>query len=109
VSYPKKAAFTTYATKVTDPILVHTFLEGGKFFVKVDMNIAAALNCGDRIKATLTPDAMGISFQRGVYVSFFGNRRLRKDLGNAYSLDSSPISAHGKVWDKFKQKESNRC
>jgi hypothetical protein len=93
VSLPKKAAFTTYSTKVTDPILICTFLEGGKFFVKVDMNIAAALTCGDRIKATLTPDGMGTSFQRGVYVSFFGSRHLQKDLGNAYSLDSSCLSA----------------
>jgi hypothetical protein len=85
VSSPKNAAFTTYSTKVADPILVCTFLESGKFFVDVDMNIAAALTYGDRIKATLTPGSMGISFQRGVYVSFFGNRRLRRDLGNAIS------------------------
>jgi hypothetical protein len=109
VSLPKKAAFTTYSTKVTDPILVRTFLEGGKFFVKVDMKIAAALTCGNGIKATLTPDGMGISFQRGVYASFFGNRCLRKDLSNAYSADSNRVSAHCKVWDEFMKKESNRC
>ncbi len=51
VSSPNKAAFTTYSTKVMDQFLVCTFLEGGKFFVEVNMNIAAALTCGDGIKA----------------------------------------------------------
>jgi hypothetical protein len=107
VSSPKKAAVTSYSTKVTDTILIFTFLEGGKCFVKVVVNIAGALNCRGGIKATLTPEGMGISFQRGVYLSFFGNRCLRNDLGNMYSSDSSRVSAHCKVWDEFKKRESD--
>jgi hypothetical protein len=106
VSSPKKApAFTPYTTKVTDPALIRCFLESGERFVKVDLSLAAALLCGDGIKAILTPDGMGISLQRGVYVNFFTNRRLRKDLGDSYSKDSSRVTAHRKVYDEFKKKE----
>ncbi len=63
VSSSKKGpAFTPYTTKVTDPILIRCFLEGGERFIKVDLSLAAALMCGDGIKAILTPDGMGISF-----------------------------------------------
>lgn len=50
---------------------------------------------------------MGISFQRGVYVSYFGTRCLRKDLGNAYNADSSLFNAHLNVYNKFKVAEAN--
>jgi hypothetical protein len=109
VSSPKKGpAFTPYTTKVTDPALIRCFLEGGERFVEVDLTLAAAVMCGDGIKAILTPDGMGISFQRGVYVNFFTNRRLRKDLGDTYSKDSSRVTAHRKVYDEFKKKERDR-
>ncbi len=106
VSPPKKGpAFSPYTTKVTDPALIRCFLEGGERFVEVDLSLAAALMCGDGIKAILTPDGMGISFQRGVYVNFFTNRRLQKDLGDTYSKDSSHVTAHRKVYNEFKKKE----
>ena len=71
------------------------------------MSIAAALLCGDGINAVLAPDGMSISLQRGVYSSFFTNRRLRKDLGKEYNKDSSKVTAHRKVCDEFKKKETS--
>jgi hypothetical protein len=50
---------------------------------------------------------MSISLQRGVYSSFFTNRRLRKDLGTTYNKDSSRVTAHHKVCDEFKKKETS--
>jgi hypothetical protein len=42
-----------------------------------------------------------------VYSSFFTNRRLRKDLGNKYNKDSSRVTAHRKVCEEFKKKETS--
>jgi hypothetical protein len=55
----------------------------------------------------LASDGWGISLQRGVYSSFFTNRRLRKDLGKEYNNNSSRVKAHHKVCDKFKKKETS--
>ena len=73
------------------------------------MNDTAARMCGDRMKTVLNPESMGISLQRGVYLSFFGNKCLWKDLGQVCTVDSSRISAHRKVWDEFKKKKSDHC
>ena len=35
------------------------------------------------------------------------NRRLRKDLGMTYNKDSSRVTAHHKVCDEFKKKETS--
>jgi hypothetical protein len=51
---------------------------------------------------------MSVSLQRGVYSSFFTNRRFRNDQGTKYSKDSSSVTAHHKVCDEFKKKESAR-
>ena len=66
VSSPKAPAFVPYLTKVTDAYFVCTFIEGGKRFVEVDLNLAAALCSNDGIKAVLSNDGMNIQFQRGV-------------------------------------------
>jgi hypothetical protein len=102
----KKPAFTSYSTKVADPFMIRTVFVDGEQFVEFDVSIAAALLCGDGIEAVLAPDGMGVSLHRGVYSSFFTNRRFRKDLGTTYSKDSSRVTAHRKVCDEFKKKES---
>ena len=107
VSTPKAPVFTSYLTKVQDPILVRTVFVDGEQWVEFDMSIAAALLCGDGINAVLASDGMSISLQRGVYSSFFTNRRLRKDLGDKYNKDSSRVTAHRKVCDEFKKKETS--
>ena len=104
----KKPAFTPYSTKVTDIFVFRTSFTDGEQFVEFDLSLAAALLCGDGIKAVLAPDGMSISLQRGVFASFFTNKRYRKDLGNAYNKDSSSVNAHRKVCDEFKKKESPR-
>jgi hypothetical protein len=104
----KKPAFTPYSTKVTDILLFRSVFIDGEQFVEFDLSLAAALLCGDGIKAVLAPDGMRISLQRGVFASFFTNKRYRKDLGDAYNKDSSSVNAHRKVCDKFKKKESAR-
>ena len=55
----------------------------------------------------MASDGWGISLQRGVYSSFFTNRRIRKDLGTTYNKDSSRVTAHCKVCDEFKKKETS--
>jgi hypothetical protein len=98
----KKPAFTSYSTKVQDPILIRTVYVDGEQYVEFD------LSCGDGINAVLASNGMGISLQRGVYASFFTNRRYRKDQDTKYSKDSISVTAHRKVCDKFKKKESAR-
>jgi len=71
------------------------------------VSIAAALLCGDGITVVLVSEGWGISLQRGVYSSFFTNRCLRKDLGNKYNKDSNKVTAHCKVYDEFKKKETS--
>ena len=72
----KKPAFISYLTKVEDNFLIRTVFVDGEQWVEFDMSIAAALLCGDGINAVLASDGWGISLQRGVYSSFFMNRRL---------------------------------
>ena len=103
----KKSAFTSYSTKVEDPLLIHTVFVDGEQFVEFDMSIAAALLCGDGINAVLVSEGLGLSLQRGVYSSFFMNRRLWKDLGDKYNKDSNKVTAHRKVCDEFKKKETS--
>ena len=103
----KKPAFISYSTKVEDNFLIRTVFVDGEQWVEFDMSIAAALLCGDGINAVLASDGWGISLQRGVYSSFFTNRRLRKDLGVTYNKDSSRVTAHHKVCDEFKKKETS--
>ena len=50
---------------------------------------------------------MSIQFQRGVFLSFFMTRRLRKDLNTAYNPDSSMVAAHQNVFNNFKAAEAN--
>jgi hypothetical protein len=52
----KKPAFTSYLTKVEDPLLIRTVFVDGKQWVEFDMSIAAALLCGDGINAVLASD-----------------------------------------------------
>jgi hypothetical protein len=52
----KKPAFTSYSTKVEDPLLIRTIFVDGKQWVEFDMSIAAALLCGDGINAVLASD-----------------------------------------------------
>jgi len=54
VSSTKAPAFVPYSTNVTDAYFAHTFIEGGKRFVEVDLNLAAALCSKDGIKAVLS-------------------------------------------------------
>ncbi len=54
----------------------------------------------------MAPDGMGVSLHRGVYSPFFTSRRFWKDLGVKYNKDSSSVTAHCKVCDEFKKKES---
>ncbi len=103
----KKPAFTSYLTKIEDPLLIRTLFVDGEQWVEFDMSIAAALLCGDGINAVLASDGWGISLQRVVYSSFFTNRRLQKDLGTTYNKDISRVTAHRKVCDKFKKKETS--
>ena len=103
----KKPAFTSYSTKVQDPFLIRTVFVDGEQWVEFDVSIAAALLCGDGITAVLVSEGWGISLQRGSYASFFTNRRLRKDLGNKYNKDSDKVTAHRKVCDEFKKKETS--
>jgi hypothetical protein len=65
----KKPAFTSYSTKVEDPLLIRTVFVDGEQWVEFDMSIAATLLCGDGINAVLASDGRGISLQRGVYSS----------------------------------------
>jgi hypothetical protein len=97
-------------TKVQDPLLIRPVWVDGKQYVEFDMSLAAVLLClcGEGIQAVLAPGGMSVSLQRGVYSSFFINRCFRKDLGKNYSKDSSSVTAHRKVCDKFKKKESAR-
>jgi hypothetical protein len=104
----KKPAFISYSTKVQDPLLIRPVWVDGEQFVEFDVSLAAALLCGDGIEAVLAPDGMSVSLQRGVYSSFFTNRRYRKDQGKKYNKDSSSATAHRKVCDEFKKKESAR-
>ncbi len=110
----KKPAFTSFLTKVQDPLLIRpvwlAVWVDGEQYVEFDMSLAAALLClcGDGIQAVLAPDGMSVSLQRGVYSSFFTNRRYRKDQGTKYNKDSSSVTAHRKVCDEFKKKESAR-
>ena len=104
----KKPAFTSYSTKVQDPFLIRTNFVDGDQWVEFDLSIAAASLCGDEINAVLVSEGWGISLQRGLYASFFTNRRLRKDLGVKYNKDSDKVTSHRKVCDEFKKKESVR-
>jgi hypothetical protein len=103
----KKPAFTSYSTKVQDPFLIRTNFVDGDQWVEFDLSIAAASLCGDEINAVLVSEGWGISLQRGLYASFFTNRRLRKDLGVKYNKDSDKVTAHRKVCDEFKKKETS--
>jgi hypothetical protein len=102
----KKSAFTTYSTKVEDPIMIRTVSINGEQYVEFDVSLAAALMCGDGIQVVLAPDGMSVSLQMGGCSSFFMNRRFWKDQGTKYSKDSSSVTAHCKVCDEFKKKES---
>jgi hypothetical protein len=106
VSTPKAPVFTYYSTKVQDLVLIRPVWVDDQQYVEFDMSLAAALMCGDGIQAVLAPDGMSLSLQRGVYSSFFTNRRYRKDQGKKYSKDSSSVTSHRKVCDEFKKKES---
>ena len=57
----KKPAFTSYSTKVEDPLLIRTVFVDGEQWVEFNMSIAAALLCGDGINAVLASDGWGIS------------------------------------------------
>ena len=105
----KTPAFTPYSTKVLDPILVRPVYVDGEQYIEFDMQVPAASLCGDGINAVLASDGMSVSLHRGVYSSFFTNRRYRKDLGAKYAKDSSNVIAHRRVCDEFKKKESVRC
>ena len=52
----KKPAFTSYSTKVEDPLLIRTVFVDGEQWVEFDMSIAATLLCGDGINAVLASD-----------------------------------------------------
>ena len=104
----KNPASTSYSTKVEDPILICTVFIDEEQFVEFDVNLADVLMCGDGIKALLAPDGMGVPLQKGVYASFFTNRRFWKDLGATYNKDSRRITDHHKVCDKFKEWESTQ-
>ena len=58
------------------------------------------------ITATLAKDGMSMSIERGVIAAFFGNRRVRKELGSQYDGDSSRIVANSRVVNEFKIAES---
>ena len=103
----KKPAFTSYSTKVQDPFLIRTVFVDGDQWVEFDVTLAAASLCGDEITVVLVSEGWGISLQRGSYASFFTNRRLRKDLGVKYNKDSDKVTAHRKVCDEFKKKETS--
>ena len=103
---PKAPVFTSYSTKVQDPILIRTIFVNGDQWVEFDVSIAAALLCGDGITAVLVSEGWGISLQRGVYSFFFTNRHLQKDLGEKYNKDSNKVTAHHKVCDEFGKKET---
>ncbi len=104
---PKAPVFTSYSTKVQDPILIRTVFVDGDQWVEFDVSIAAALLCGDGINAVLVSEGLGLSLQRGVYSSFFMNRRLRKDLGDKYNKDSNKVTAHRKECDEFPKGRRN--
>ena len=104
---PKAPVFTSYSTKVQDPILICTVFVDGKQWVEFDVSIAAALMCGDGINVVLVSEGWGTSLQRGVYSSFFMTRHLWKDLGDKYNKDSNKVTAHRKVCDEFKKKETS--
>jgi len=107
----KKPAFTSYSTKVEDPLLIRTVFVDGRRWRAVCRIRHEHRSCAlvrDGINAVLASDGMGVSLQRGLYASFFTNRRFRKDLGAKYSKDSSSAPAHRKVCDEFKKKESVR-
>ena len=99
----------SYSTKVFDPFLIRLVTDGGEQFLEFDVSLAAAFMCEGGIVAVLSPDGMSVSLQRGVYASFFTTRRLRKDLGDKYNKDSSRVTAHRKVCDEFKKKETVRA
>jgi hypothetical protein len=80
-------AFTSYSTKVQNPIMIHTVCIDGEQYFEFDVSLAAVYMCLDGIKAVLASDGMGMSLQWGVYPSFFTNRRFRKDLGEKYNKD----------------------
>ena len=61
MSMPKAPAFTSYSTKVQDPILIRFVFVNGKKYVEFDVSLAAAPLCGDRINAVFAPDSMGVS------------------------------------------------
>jgi hypothetical protein len=104
---PKAPVFTSYSTKVQDPILIRTVFIDGEQWVEFDVSIAAAILCGNGINAVLVSEGWGISLQRGVYSSFFMIRRLQKDLGDKNNKDSNKVTAHRKVCDEFKKKETS--
>ena len=83
--------------KVQDPVLIRPVWVNDQQYVEFGMSLAAALMCTDGIQAVLAPDGMSVSLQRGVYSSFFTNRRYRKDQGKKYSKDSSSVTSHRKV------------
>jgi hypothetical protein len=106
VSASMAPAVPSYSTKVFNPFLIRLVTDGGEQFLEFDVSLAATFMCEDGIVAVLLPDGMSVSLQRGVYASFFTTRRLRKDLGDKYNKDSSRVTAHQKVCDEFKKKET---
>ena len=60
----KKPAFIPFLTKVEDIFLVRPVYIDDKQFIEFNVSLAAALLCGDGIKAVLATDGMSVSIQR---------------------------------------------
>jgi hypothetical protein len=55
----------------------------------------------------LTKDGSALSIQRGVFLSWFANKRLRQSMGDAYNEYSSRVSAQRKLWNEIKNATRN--
>lgn len=98
------APAANYSLSLREPYLIRVYLEDSVRYIEVDLYVGAATLTSDKgtINATLTKDGNSLSIQRGVYLTWFGNKRYRQSLGTEYDGDSSRVSAQRNLWEEIK-------
>jgi len=84
-----------YSLLLREPYLIRVYLEDGIRFIEVELYVGAGTLTSEKgtINATLTKDGTSLTIHRGVYLSWFSNKRLRQSLGTECDGDSSRVSA----------------
>lgn len=95
---------TNYSLLLREPYLIRVYLEDSVRWVEVELYTGAGTLTLDRgaINAALTKDESALTIQRGVYLSWFGNKRYCQSLGGDYDGDSSRVSAQCNLWEEIK-------